>query len=74
MSPPKPHTAAAFAKRLRTKSRDDEAVTQLHEAITADLDNKVPYKVLTEITGYSRENLRLIAKAVRDKREPEQGG
>lgn len=73
MRVPKPRTIAAFAKRQRTRQRDEQAVTELHEAIVADLDAGVPQKDLKDITGYSRENLRLIAKAVRDKRAG-QGG
>lgn len=73
MSSPKPATAAAFSRRRRTKARDEEAVRALHEAITDDLDNDVPYKTLQGITGMSRERLRLIANAVRERRQSESG-
>ncbi len=68
MASPKTATAAAHARRERTKARDEEALRALHEAITDDLDAKVPYKTLMDITGLSRERLRLIAEAVREKR------
>lgn len=72
MTAPKPRTVAAFAMRQRTKALDDAAVTDLQEAIVDDLDSGVQQKELATITGYSRENLRLIAKAVRDRRAVEQ--
>lgn len=71
MTARKPLTIAALAKRQRTRQRDQQAIVELHEAIVADLDAGVPQKELAEITGYSRENIRLIAKAVRDRRAPE---
>lgn len=68
MASSKTATAIAFARRERTKARDDEALRALHEAIADDLDAKVPYRTLMDITGLSRERLRLIAEAVRDRR------
>lgn len=68
MSSPKPRTVAALAKRDRAQAKAAEAVAELHEAIVDDLDAGVTQQALKEITGYSRERLRLIAKAVRDRR------
>ncbi len=66
-------TAAAVAVRAQTKRELDEATVEFHEAITADLDAKIPYKTLEEITGYSRERLRMIANAVRETRAGQEG-
>lgn len=72
MTTGKTRTAAALAKRDRAKERHDEAVADLHEAIVDDLDAGVTQQQLKEITGYSRERLRLIAKAVRERRAAEE--
>jgi hypothetical protein len=71
MAERKPRTIAALAKRRRTKQVDDDALAELHEAIVDDLDAGVTQKALVEITGYSRENIRLIAKAIRQQRAQE---
>lgn len=71
MTSPKPRTVAALAKRDRTRAKADEATRDLHQAIVDDLDHGIPQKVLAELTGYSRERIRLIAKAVRDRRAAE---
>jgi hypothetical protein len=68
MAPPKPRTIAAHARRQRAKQRAEEALSALHEAIVDDLDDGIPQKDLVAITGYTRENIRLIAKAVREAR------
>lgn len=68
MTTRKPRTATALAKRNRAKDRHDAAVAELHEAIVDDLDKGVTQQELKRLTGYSRERLRLIAKAVRDQR------
>jgi hypothetical protein len=60
--------AHAYANRTATKAADDAAVRALHETITDALDAKVPYRALMDITGMSRERLRMIANAVRARR------
>lgn len=71
MSSPKPRTVAALAKRDRARARAEQATVELHEAIVADLEDGVPQKELADLTGYSRERIRLIAKAVRERRDAE---
>jgi len=68
MEPPKTCTKPAYVRRQRTRDADTQAVQALHEAITDDLDNNVPYKTLMDITGMSRERLRMIAHEVRARR------
>lgn len=72
MATKKTRTAAALARRDRAQSKAAEAVAALHEAIVDDLDDGVTQQELKDITGYSRERLRLIAKAVRDRRAQEE--
>lgn len=60
-------TPDALAVRAQTERELDEATRELHEAIVSDLDDGVPQKTLADLTGYSRERIRLIAKAVRDR-------
>jgi hypothetical protein len=73
MTSPKPRTVAALAKRDRARAKADQATRDLHEAIVGDLDDGVPQKVLADLTGYSRERIRLIAKAVRERGESKTG-
>ncbi|MGB3443866.1 MAG: hypothetical protein WBA97_34445 [Actinophytocola sp.] len=71
MTSPRPRTVAALAKRERARAKAEQATQDLHQAIVDDLDDGVTQKVLAELTGYSRERIRLIAKAVRERGESE---
>lgn len=66
-------TKGALAKRDRAKGQLDTATTELHNAIVDDLDDGATQQELKEITGYSRERLRLIAKEVRVRRAEQSG-
>ncbi|TKG67039.1 hypothetical protein [Prauserella endophytica] len=68
MTDQKPRTLAAHARRQKTKARDEEAIAALHQAIVDDLDDGIPQVELVRITGYTRERIRQIAKAVRQAR------
>jgi DNA-directed RNA polymerase sigma subunit (sigma70/sigma32) len=71
MAAKKPRTEAALTKRDRAKQRLDEATAELHEAIVDDLDDNHTKVELAALMGVSRERIRLIENAVRDRRKTE---
>lgn len=71
MTAKKSRTEAALAKRDRAKQRLDEAAAELHEAIVDDLDDRHTKVELAALMGVSRERIRLIENAVRERRSKE---
>lgn len=69
MTDRKPRTSAALTRHQKAKQRAAETLDALHEAIVDDLDAGVPQAELVRITGYSREHIRKIAKAIREARK-----
>lgn len=68
MTTRKPRIAAALAKRDRLKNRLDAATVELHEALVDDLDDDFTKVELAKLMKVSRERIRLIENAVRDRR------
>lgn len=60
-------TPRALKRRQETQRRDKAALEALHLAIVADLDAGVTQAELVRLTGYTREHIRMVAKAVRGK-------
>jgi hypothetical protein len=67
---PEPKTPRALAARKNTQKRDKAALEALHAAIVDDLNSEAASQAeLVRITGYTREHIRLIAKAAREAAE-----